>query len=411
MSDTERWVRFRALIDDYFLPIVVVALVVAVAGGYLTMTAYGQTETRAELRQSATWQSTGSFTHSATVINDTAVYSAGERLENKSSYFRTLTPQLDGSFVYTYTASGDGNLTGTATTTLVYRSVAESDDGTGVEYWRTAGELETEQATLSPGDRLTVPFGVNVTAASQRLTDIDAQFGGTPGTKDLYVETELTLTGTRNGQPVDLVRTYRLPITTSGNIYEVGGSGPFTESGNQTERVAVPIEPGPMRSYGGPALLVVGLVVAAASGGARYTGVTVVDARERDWLAYRDARKEFGDWITAASVPDGDTPDAPVEVASLEGLVDIAIDTDKRVIEDPDRGLFFLFGERREYVYEPPTAPTDASADSGDDDADDPLEATESAGGMNPFVSEDSNTLDETGSDTDNVDDEETDTT
>ncbi|WP_302082419.1 DUF5305 domain-containing protein [Salinibaculum rarum] len=375
MRDTVWWVRLRSLLDDSFVAVLVVALVIALAGGYLTMGAYGETDTRTEIHQTTTWESSASFVHSATVVNDTAVYTEGERLHNRSTYFLELTPRLDGAFVYTYTARDGANLTSSATTRLVYRSVAESDNGAATEYWRLDSPLANRTTTLSSGERLRVPFSVNITAAEQRLEEVDAQFGGTPGTKEVYLETELTLSGTRNGDPVDRTRTYRLPITPDGSVYQVGSDGPFADSGNRTERVTEPVPSGPMESYGGPLLLVLGLVAATCCVGGRYTGVLSVSETEREWLAYRDARNEFDDWISSVHVPETELPDSTVDVESLEDLVDIAIDTDGRVLEATDHDRFLLFGEHRTYAYTPPspdTLPSGPGAGDGDvlDDTD-----------------------------------------
>jgi len=49
------------------------------------------------------------------------------------------------------------------------------------------------------------------------------------------------------------------------------------------------------------------------------------------------------DWITVARIPEEGRDAAAIEVGTLEGLADIAIDTDRRVLEDPDRNLFVVF--------------------------------------------------------------------
>ncbi|MFC7131935.1 MULTISPECIES: DUF5305 domain-containing protein [Salinibaculum] len=364
MSTRERRVRVRATLDRYFLPVLAVVLVLGLVGGYVAYGAYATDATRTETRQIASWESTGSFTHSATVVNDTAVYDEGDVLRNRTSYFRQLTPRLDGTFAYTYRASGGGNLSVNATTALVLRSATEADggeeQGQGTEYWRLESVLGSRQVDgLSPGDRLRVPFSVNVSAAAARLDRVDEQFGTTPGQKQVRVETRLSLTGTRNGQPVDRTRTYRLSVGLGNGIYEVTDAGPTTDSDEQTEQVTVPVEPGPLRAYGGPLLAVVSLAAAAGLGVARSRGALSVSERERDWLEYRSTRAEFDDWITVASLPEADHPGAAIEVATLEGLVDVAIDTDQRVLEDRTTGVLVVFGEDRTYTYAPPSLPGD----------------------------------------------------
>jgi hypothetical protein len=361
MRGNARWLGLRSRVESYFVAVLVVLVVLAGVGGYLTYAAHGQTQTRTETREVTSWESTGGFTHSARVVNDTAVYAEGDVLRNRTQYFRQLTPRLDGAFVYRYAASDGGNLTATASTLLAFRSVEETEGGNTTEYWRLEAPIETRRvAGLSPGEPFRVPFAVNVSAAAQRLDRVDGQFGGTPGEKELRVIARIALSGTRNGRAVESTRTYRLPLSLSSTVYRVASGDPATASGGQTERVTVPVEPGPLRAYGGPALAVVGVVAAAGLVAARRRGSLAISEREREWLAYRTARSEFDDWITAARVPEADRPGSAVAVDSLAGLVDVAIDTDCRVLEDAD-GTCYVFGSDRSYTYDPPRPPGEDS--------------------------------------------------
>ncbi len=369
MVEREWKVRLRSLIDEYVLVVVTLLVVLALVGGYLTYTTYATTDTRTETVETASWQSSGEFSHRAMVVNGTDVYERGETLRDRSSYFLAVTPRLNGTFAYTYAASDGGNLSATATTVLVLRSVSVQEPGpvpgtgtgTGVEgdneteYWRlesTVGSREAE--SLGPGESLEVPFSVNVSAAAERLSEVDEQFGGTPGQKEMVVETRVQLSGTRNGRPVETTRVYRLPISTAGNVYEVDDPGIVTNSGAQTERRTVVVEPGPLRAYGGPAILALAVATGVLLGVGRYKGFLTVSERERDWLAYRNARKEFDDWITVARLPEEDRDTTTIEVDTLEGLANIAVYTDARVLKDPDRNLFTVFDGDRTYVYRPP---------------------------------------------------------
>jgi len=377
MVDRERKVRLRSLIDEYVLVVVNVLVLLALVGGYLTVSAYATTETRTETIQTASWESSGEFSHRATVVNGTEVYDRGETLRNRSSYFREITPRLNGTLRYTYTATGGGDLSATATSVLVLRSVSEAgteeDDAT--EYWRlesTVGFEETE--SLEPGESLEVPLSVNVNETAARLEAVDEQHGGTPGNEEMIVESRIRLTGTRNGQPVETTRVYRLPISASGNVYEVGNPGTVANSGGQTEQRTVAVDPGPLRAYGGPALLVLALAGGALLGAGRRNDSLTVSERERDWLAYRSAREEFDDWITVARLPEENRDATRIEVDTLGGLADVAIDTDRRVLEDPDRTLFVVFDRDRTYVYRPPVPA----------DGDDPLAGTRTSLGASP---------------------------
>ncbi|MEF8815060.1 MAG: DUF5305 domain-containing protein [Halovenus sp.] len=383
--DVQRWIRVRIILDEYLSILVAVCLVLALAGGYLAFTAYGETQTATETEQTASWESRAGFTHSATVVNSTAVYERGQTLEGRTSYFREITPRLNGSFGYTYTATDGGDLRANTSVFLVLRSVTEDSQGNVTEYWRLDSPLTSREATLSPGETVQASFSTNVSRVAQRLDAIDEQVGTTPGQKELLFEARLDLSGTRNGRPVDETKTYRMPVSLSGNVYEVQDPGAVTDSGQQTEQVTVTVEPGPISAYGGPLLLLVGLVGAGGLGGARYRGDLAVSDRERDWLQYQNTREEFDEWITVVGVPSEDWPDSAITVDSLEGLVDVAIDTDRRVLEDRERDRFVVFEGDRTYTYSPPDAPEDDRLPPADGQGDlgggSPEEEAETEGG------------------------------
>jgi len=353
----ERRHRIRVLLADNRTVILALLLVGSGLGLYLTYTTAISPGVTTEERQVGSWESAGEFSHRATVVNGTAVYSEGTVLQDRSAYFRTITPELAGTFTYGYTATGGGNLTVAADTDLVLRS-RETDQTNGTTYWQTEDPLSTTTATgVGPDDTVSTVFSVNVTEAARRIDTIDEQFGGTPGEKQLLVVTDVRITGTRNGQPVDRLRTYRLPIVLDGSLYRVTDSGPTVESRRQTVSVTVPAEYGPVRSLGGPALLGLGLVgLGAVLAHRRYT--PPVTDTERSWVQYRQVREEYDEWITRAEIPTNADEPPIVTVDTLAGLVDLAIDSDARVVKDDSRGACFVLQDTRWYRYETPAKPT-----------------------------------------------------
>lgn len=358
--------RAKAWVDQHFDVVVAVLLFLVLLGGYLTYTAYLDQETTVETRTTGTWESVGDFSHSATVIEDTDPFAEGTVLRNRSVYFRHVTPVLEGSFVYGYTASQGGDLTTRVTVDLVIRSVAgdvgfgdaSSQSGEGAnELWRVERTLgKARDRSLEPGEQLTVPFSTNVSAAEVRAQEIEEQLDATSGETQVLIVATVDLSGTRNGEEVDRTRTYRLPISVESDIYRVSDPGRVTNAGNHKERVTVPVSASIWRWFGGPLLVVLGIVALAGLVVARDLGDLDVPADQREWLAYKSARDEYDDWITTARLPD-DVFDGPIViVVSLEGLVDIAIDTNQRVIEDPIRNQYVVDAGRFRYVYAPPSS-------------------------------------------------------
>lgn len=353
MSD--RRLRARAALGEYFGIAVVGALVIALAGGYLAYGAYAQEHTRTETRTVSSWESAGTFDHQATVVNGSGPFEMGRVLENRSVYFRSITPRLNGTFAYSYTASGGGNLTADGEVVLVIRSVSEGEQGeASTEYWRVEETVSNGTAALGPGETLALSFSKNVTAAEGRAESIEEDLGSTPGTTEVFLEARVDLTGTRNGAPVDRVRTYRMPITYESGVYRVADPGRVTASDTVRERVTVAAQAGTLGRYGGPALLVAGLLVAAGLVVADRRDALELSAAEREYLAYRTHRSEFEEWIHAVRLPPEAFERPEAEAASLGDLVDLAIDADAAVHEDPDSEAYYVVGDGMLYSYRPP---------------------------------------------------------
>ena len=77
---------------------------------------------------------------------------------------------------------------------------------------------------------------------------------------------------------------------------------------------------------------------------------------ERVRLEYSQARSDLDKWISVGTVPprEGRTI---VELSSLRDLANVAIDSDRRVIERPDATpRFVVLDDDVRYVYDPPAA-------------------------------------------------------
>jgi hypothetical protein len=365
--------RVRVLISENLGLVLLGLIVVGLLGGFLTYGTFVDPDTRTESVRTATWTSTGSFDHTATVTEGAGPFSEGAVLRNRSVYFTRVTPRLDGAFAYEYEATGGGNLTVRTTVSLVTQSTSTTDEGEGeVVYWRQTRRLGSETSVLGSGQRQEVPFSTNVTAAKRRADATERRLGGTPGTVEASLLSRVEITGTRNGESVDRTRTYRLPIRFQQGIYRVQGEGTRTAEGNLTESRTVPVERGPVGETGGPLLVAVALcgLVGVAAGRSR-GWLTVLEA-ERSTLEYRRQRDEFDSWISVGRVPESALSSPEIEVDSLADLVDTAIDMDHRVVEDRERGRFVLLAPNATYVYTHPDPDAGTPAPPVDEEGGDP---------------------------------------
>jgi hypothetical protein len=349
--------RLRAFGEARFGLLVAVLVTLLLVGSVVTAGAYGEPETAVEERPGPESSYTGAYDHEAEVVEPNPVYDVGIRLTDRSVYFSEVTPTLAGTFTYHYQATSDGEATVTLDMDLVIRSVETTSDAEPTEYWRVTRDIDRTTATVGPDEVVSQSFSENVTRLANESQRIDEAVGGTPGDVRTSIVTTVTTEGTVDGRPVEREQRYNLPIRHDQGVYQVGDGGPVTNWTQQFRTVTVEQTPGPLRRIGGPLLIVLALFGLGVLGVARHQDRLGLEPAEREYLAFQTARQEFDDWITTASLPDDSLDRRTVEVETLGGLVDLAIDSDRRVLTDPDGSRYVVVLEDVVYRYTAPPEP------------------------------------------------------
>jgi hypothetical protein len=359
-----RSLRIRSALERWFTVVAAVLVVLAVVGGWVTYGVYVDPGYETEQRQVSSWQRSAAFGHGSTVTSPNPVFPVGAELTDRPFYYRSLTPVLNGTFAFGYTASDAGSLSLTVDVRLVVRAVSseEGEGGTGqsdqrpTEFWRVERELANDTLDgVPPGERTETSFAIDVPALGNRTQRITERLGGTPGTVETSVQATVRGSGTVNGRDVDARWTYELPITIEDNVYRVADPGPVQASEERTETVRVERTYGPLRRIGAPLVSLAALAALAVLGRRRFEEGFDLDPAERELLAFHDDREEFDEWIVAVDPPE-EVHDLPrAEARSLGDLVDFAIDTDNSVLEPPSGEEYLVVHEGYLYAYRPPS--------------------------------------------------------
>lgn len=366
----DEWgVRGRLLLSDNLTLLVGVLVVLAALGGGVSYATYVEPGTVTESEPVGQWATTAGYTHSATVIEDTEAFPAGTVLENRETYFTEVAPVLDGRFSYRFDAPG-GEVDATVETVLVFRSADEER-----EYWRVEEPLNSTSATLGPGERVTTAFQVNTTRATARLDRISSEVGASPGETSVFVVSRVTADGQTLGESVDAGGRYQLGFDLGTGTYSV--TGPRGESNRRTVTALETRtrEYGPLRTVGGPLLLLLGLGGLASLAFGWQQGLLAVSAADRRALAFARERDEFDEFISRGTPSRAALERPAVRVDSLADLVDVAIDTDSAVLETPGGDAYYVVHDGYLYRYDAPAEPEadeprllgDASTSSDED--------------------------------------------
>jgi hypothetical protein len=353
MGDTTRWLRARALATDWFEVLVVAGLVLALAGGYAAATAHAAPGTTTETEPVTRWTVEGDLSHSATVTNENPVFERGTTLRDRAVYFTAASPVLNVTHAVTYRDAGtsDGNATVAANATLVLQSKSEDR-----VLWTERVPLATTEASLASGDTATVAAAVNVTDTRERIAAIREGLGDAPGEVSATVVVSATAI-TESGRAAGYEQ--RVPLTLGAATYEVGSVQPARDAATTTRTVTVARSYGPLWTVGGPLVFALGVLVLAGLAAARSTGALGLSAAERDYLAYRDDRAEFAEWVVRARLPDSVHDRERADAESLADLVDYAIDADAGVVEETATGTYYVATADLVVAFDPPPEPPD----------------------------------------------------
>jgi|AntDeeMetagen285_2_1112576.scaffolds.fasta_scaffold06186_1 hypothetical protein len=359
----ERLSGVRRFVAQRYTTIVVLLLVLLVIGGAFTATTLAGSDTDDQQELPATVSDSAEFTHSATVQNGTEVFEDDDVLENRGTYFTRVSPELDVEYEYQHeTANGTVDIE----TELLL--ILQSSDGEEV-YWELTESLDSEQsASVAVGDSHTVASSVDVSDLQNRVERIQENLGADPGETDARIVARSEIEGTVENQSVANVREDVLVVTPDGETYSVDTTMDDTGFGDRTETVAGTAERSSLRTIGAPLLFVMSLLGLVGVVGAEKRGHLQIPADTR----HHADRKKFDDWITTGSLPASLADQPTIEVDSLEGLVDVAIDSDRRVIEDSSTECYYVTEDSILYKYEPAADSAgrqeDGSASEGDRD-------------------------------------------
>lgn len=339
-ADAPKTDRARLFLADHGVAILAAFVLIAGVGGWLVYTAQPGTETETFVTDE--WNEQGEFTHSAEITEPNPIFETGSVLE-RGVYFTRLSPVLDGTYTYQHTDNAQRAVT--MDLQLVLQSVQDE-----TVIWQRTEPLNATNRTVDGDERVTRAWSLNVSAAEAQIEQIEEQLGASIGTPEMSIRAEVVTTA-EDGRATRHTR--RFEIDPNGESFSVTPPETYGQSYETTAERTVETDWTLSRALGGALLVGAGLSGAVALGVARTRGTLAVPTAKRRRIDAAQTRAEFDEWITTANVP-SDLGDRPiVDVETLEGLVDIAIDTNQRVIEDTATDTLWVQTPTTAYRHEP----------------------------------------------------------
>lgn len=356
--DSNRQTRLKALIDDYFLVIVVALLIIAAGGAWVTYSTVLSPGSHVEQRPAASWEVNGGFNHSATVVNDSLVFDEGDVRNDRMFYITNSTPILNGSFWF-HLGGSSGNATVSTEAHIVdfahyQKKNDETEEVTQRRIWQNKRAIAANVTKLQAGETENTSFSIDADQLRDRKRNLHKEHKSLYQIADIRTQVFVTtqVNGTVDGYPVDRTFNYTLPINSTMDYFVVSPTRSPNEQVLINQPKEVPNQPGILLQGGS----IAGLLIPLAGLLGLFYG------RENDWfdvseetrteIQHAKLQSEFEDWVTTGTIP-ADTDQPTIAVDSLEGLVDIAFDSNRRVIKDTETGMYVLRDDDVRYQYTP----------------------------------------------------------
>ena len=356
MPEIDRSLQLRAFLNGWATVLIVMLLIASAGVGWWAYQINLEPNVETEQRLTEQWSESTAFSHSAPITNDSLPFAAGERASNRPLYYTSLSKELVGSYRYGYTADS-GSVNVTTDTYLLIRGGRIENNNMTETYWEISEPLAADSETVAPGETHRLNFTVDIIEVLETIGTVEQQLAASEGLVDVRVVSVSELSGNVDSDRVDTTYRSELPIVVSPSTFRVDTPTTIDETHESFETVEVLAEPSPLQAYGSIVAfgLVVMLLILVA--GLRYSGYTKLTDQEQELIAIKQARERFTEWITTGEFPSEREYEQTVLVDSLEGLVDVAIDTNKRVIEDEQLGVSTVLDDTYIYIYIQPDSP------------------------------------------------------
>lgn len=273
---------------------------------------------------------------SAVITRNTTLWTEGERLTDSPAYMLNESPELTvrPETQIQNTSAGTPIENGTVRHEVVLRFEAVRNDES---FWNETRPVLSE-STATDNGIATSNATIDVEALRERQRQLEREVGGV-GSIELRLEfhTEYE-TGRHQG-----AMTTTTPITITDEAYWLGGSLSDSATHSHQSGVTRTTESRSPALIGG--LSVLGTLALAGA-------VIVVRRSPADIDAARRAVHEqrYAEWISQGSIPMW-IGDYHVALDTLEDVVDVAIDTNERVVHDTQRDLFAVLSDGVIYYY------------------------------------------------------------
>ena len=297
----------------------------------------------------------GTYLYSTIVSKQSPLYLKGTVLDmNESAYYFVTSPIPEFSFVYRINASDSANITATPKVSII-AMCKKNDNHNKKILWQREFPV-TPTSSIGPyivkntdgSDNFSYRFTFNAAAIENNVEntyhklDYSPKHSNTfyPSDIEYEIKTLVTYNGTINGKQVENTTSFVLPMTMTKSYYELSNdvSTNITNYNNETVSVQNPFTiktiKYPLASMLISIIAIIGIIYCRAI----YNPNLVHMAK----LEQERMHSQFREFISEGKIPENKNSLMAIEIASLQELINAAVDMNERVIYDSSENIYFV---------------------------------------------------------------------
>lgn len=298
----------------------------------------------------------GSYTYEVPVTKANPLYANGTTLKmGMPAYYFAVSPTVDMSFTYSLEANDPSDIKGKLQTIVVatqkeepnteksYGTNESETEDYGKEekiFWQKVFPLKyKEGADTWTGTSVTRNYSLNVSEIHSIVKDIQEQLECSDDAT-IEIVNRVSYTGKVNGENVQGTKDFVIPLVISSSYYQMPEELEFSQDTNVTKKISVKNSP-PLSIIKTPLflfifnLVFVGIIILCVK-----TNKVELDYIEK--LEKERSHEPFKEFISKGKLPQGTDSLIKIEISSLQGLVDAAVDMNSRIIYDSKAGVYFM---------------------------------------------------------------------
>lgn len=296
----------------------------------------------------------GNYSYSTLVSKQNPLYSSGTILDmNESAYYFATSPVPSFSFVYRLNASNSVNITAMPKVSIVAMRKESNNDNSKI-LWHKEYPI-TSVGSIGPFiinnkngiDNFTYNFTFNAAAIENNventqdrldysLTHISTYYASN---MEYRIKAVVDYNGTINEKQVENTTSFVLPMTMTKSYYELSNdvSTNIINYDNKTISVQKPFTVESIKNYLALMLISVVAIIGIIYCRIIYTSNSIYMAK----LEQEKMHSQFKEFISNGKIPEDRSSLMTIEIASLQELINTAVDMNERVIYDSLKNIYF----------------------------------------------------------------------